>query len=366
MSTWLKKLSICSPKIDRRMNSQQDLSGTDAILELVHELNHTMDDAIGEIKEINARTKLLALNARIEAARAGTSGAAFGVVATEIQNLSASTSGAADLMASKTRDTITDLVTLIRSSIRGTRLSDLALSNIDLIDRNLYERTCDVRWWATDASVVDALTTQSDQAFAFASQRMGVILDAYTVYYDLVLATRSGKVVANGRPEQFRSVGQDVSRSDWFTGAMATRSGTDFAFESAHFSPLVGNHAALVYSAAVRKGGRADGEAIGALGVIFNWEALAQTIVNNVPIPDADRARTRCMIVDDQGQVIADSMGKQLADTVSPTLLAPLAQNKKGHTRLVINGEDSCLAFAKSAGFETYATGWNSLIIQPF
>ena len=30
------------------------------------------------------------------------------------------------------------------------------LTNIDLIDRNLYERSCDVRWWATDSSVVDA------------------------------------------------------------------------------------------------------------------------------------------------------------------------------------------------------------------
>lgn len=351
------------------MNSQQDFSGTDAIIELVHELNQTMDDAIGEIKEINARTKLLALNARIEAARAGTSGAAFGVVATEIQNLSASTSGAADLMASKTRDTIntiTDLLAVIRSSIRGTRLSDLAFSNIDLIDRNLYERTCDVRWWATDASIVDALTERTDQAFTFASQRMGVILDAYTVYYDLVLATRTGQIVANGRPNSFRSVGQDVSRREWFTGAMATRSGDEFAFESAHLSPVVDNRSVLVYSAAVRKGGRSDGETMGVLGVVFNWEALAQTIVTHVPIPESDRTKTRCLIVDDHGQVLADSMGKQLAENVSPALLKPLAQSNKGHSRLVINGEDCCLAYAKSAGFETYATGWNSLIIQPF
>ena len=32
---------------------------------------------------------------------------------------------------------------------------DLSLNAIELIDRNLYERTCDVRWWATNSAVVD-------------------------------------------------------------------------------------------------------------------------------------------------------------------------------------------------------------------
>ena len=33
---------------------------------------------------------------------------------------------------------------------------DLAVSDMD---RNLYERSCDVRWWATDAAVVDAIAS---------------------------------------------------------------------------------------------------------------------------------------------------------------------------------------------------------------
>jgi hypothetical protein len=40
---------------------------------------------------------------------------------------------------------------------KGKRLKDLALNMIDIIDRNLYERSCDVRWWATDGAVVEAL-----------------------------------------------------------------------------------------------------------------------------------------------------------------------------------------------------------------
>jgi hypothetical protein len=34
-------------------------------------------------------------------------------------------------------------------------MGDLSLNAIELIDRNLYERTCEVRWWVTDSAVVE-------------------------------------------------------------------------------------------------------------------------------------------------------------------------------------------------------------------
>ena len=40
---------------------------------------------------------------------------------------------------------------------------------IDLIDRNLYERTCDVRWWATDSAMVAAAAEKGYATGAFAS-----------------------------------------------------------------------------------------------------------------------------------------------------------------------------------------------------
>ncbi|MDH8639244.1 chemotaxis protein, partial [Klebsiella pneumoniae] len=71
---------------------------------------------------------------------------------------------------------------------------------IEIIDRNLYERTCDVRWWATDSAVVDCAANVTPQSAAYASKRLGVILNAYTVYLDLWLCDLHGKVLANGRP----------------------------------------------------------------------------------------------------------------------------------------------------------------------
>ena len=344
---------------------EAEKGSTAQITRFVADLSDTMTAAIGEISDINADTQLLALNARIEAARAGSAGAAFGVVASEMQALGAKTSAIATDLASTTSRSIDDLLELIGSSIRGNRLSDLALTNVDLIDRNLYERTCDVRWWATDSSLVDALVDRTPEALAHASKRMGVILSAYTVYFDLVLCDAAGNVVANGRPDLYGSVGHSVAQSDWFRQARDSRSGDEYGFSTAHRSDLVGGESVLVYSCGVRRDGESDGELIGVLGILFNWEGLAQTIVQNVPLADSERQATRCVVCDDDGRVLADSHGKQLVDRLKLPDQAAVFAEAKNYTVAVVEGRRCCVAHARAPGFETYSTGWHSVILQP-
>jgi Methyl-accepting chemotaxis protein (MCP) signalling domain/Cache domain len=343
----------------RQADSVQDIA------RYVTDLSRMLTDAIKEISDINSNTRLLALNARIEAARAGEAGAAFSVVAGEVQSLSEKTSGVANELATKTKKSIAELSDIIGISVRGTRLSDIALTNIDLIDRNLYERSCDVRWWATDSSVVEALSQATAEARKFASHRLGVILNSYTVYVDLVLADSDGKIVANGRPDQFNSIGQSVANQEWFTSALKTKSGEEFGFQTAHRCELIGRQPALVYSCGVRQEGLASGRLIGVLGIIFNWEALAQTIMKAVPLAAAEKANTRAAIIDGTGRVLADSFEKHLVDTLDKAAIPDVFARKKGFFVTQYQGRNCCIGFAKAPGFETYTTGWYSLIIQP-
>ena len=343
----------------RRADSVHDIS------RCVTDLSSMLTNAIDEIGDINANTRLLALNARIEAARAGEAGAAFSVVAGEVQSLSEKTSSVANELATQTKQSISELSRIIGTSVRGTRLSDVALTNIDLIDRNLYERSCDVRWWATDSSVVDALTKKTAEARQFACDRLGVILNSYTVYVDLVLADMEGKIVANGRPAQFKSIGRNVANQQWFSSARQTRSGEEFGFQTAHHSDLIDRQPALVYSCGVRKDGSANGPLIGVLGIIFNWEGLAQTIMKAVPLGAAEKAISRCCILDRGGRVLADSNDKHLVDTLDVGTLPDVFTGKKGFFETAYQGRQCCIGHAKAPGFETYTTGWYSLIIQP-
>jgi methyl-accepting chemotaxis protein-like sensor/cache domain-containing protein len=348
--------------------TSSDKRQADSVHDIAHfvsDLSSTLTSAIKEINDINANTRLLALNARIEAARAGAAGAAFSVVAGEVQTLSEKTSGVANDMATKTQRSIAELTHIIGTSVRGTRLSDIALTNIDLIDRNLYERSCDVRWWATDSSVVDALTARTDEAYKFACKRLGVILNSYTVYLDLVLADCEGKIVANGRPDQYTSIGRKVDDQEWYRSAQRTRSGEEFGFQTAHRSPLVDGQPVLVYSCGVRSGGQANGELIGVLGIVFNWEALAQTIMKSLPLSPAERDKARAVIVDTKGNLLADSREKHLMESLDVKDFEQVFANKKGFFVSQYQGQECCVGHAKSPGFETYATGWYSLVIQP-
>ena len=90
--------------------------------------------------------------------------------------------------------------------MEGVRLIDLAQSLVQLIVRNLYERTADVRWWATDTAFWQALAEPDADRLAFAADRLGTINRFYSVYCDLVLTDARGRVVANADSRQARQL----------------------------------------------------------------------------------------------------------------------------------------------------------------
>ncbi len=324
--------------------------------------------SIAEIEEINLRARVLSINAQIEAARAGEAGRSFAIVGQEMVTFSNRIQAASKSLATESETLVRELAEISRhlaTNVRGTRLADLALTNIDLIDRNLYERSCDCRWWATDAAMVQTLENPHDAAaITHASSRLGVILKAYTVYFDIVLADMAGTIIANGRPQDYASVGQAQADSEWFRSALSARSGDEFGFQGVHASPLVNGQRVLVYSCRVGRGGSATAEPVGVLGVVFNWDSLAQRIMHETPIEPDKKALTRVCIVDDAGNVLADSENKILQERLHLPEQGALFAEAKTCAARMIGGSNCLVAHARSPGFETYRTGWHSLIIE--
>lgn len=347
---------------DNKANGELQ-SNTDRVLGIIEQLSVTMKSAVSEICTINSNTKLLALNARIEAARAGERGAAFGVVAQEMQSLSNKTASVADCLATDTLSSVNELITVIGGNVRGSRLVDIALNSIDLVDRNLYERTCDVRWWATDAAIVQALASLDPTALDYASKRMSVILGAYTVYFDLVICDLDGNIVANGRPDLYRSVGQNVRDTVWYQRALGSHSGDEFAFQSSHDSHLVNNQQSLIYSCGVREDGASRGRMLGVLGVVFNWKSFSQAILRNLPLDAAEAERTTAMFVQADGTPVA-MCGSPIFETRFPVERFDSLFRKNDYAFETIEGRPYCLAHAVAPGFETYCTGWHALLLQ--
>jgi methyl-accepting chemotaxis protein-like sensor len=329
-----------------------------AIATLTAEVDRVAGEKTRRIQQITGQMKILALNALIEATRAGEHGRGFSVVAEEVRAIGSEVDKVAKELEAHLSGRITELQTSVEQmaeQAQGERLVDLALNAIELIDRNLYERTCDVRWWATDSAVVNCAAAPDVAAVSHVSERMAVILGAYTVYLDLWLCDLDGNVLANGRADRFGVIGQNVAQTKWFRAARALRSGDDYAVGDVECQPSLGNAQVVTYCASVREGGKANGKPTGVLAIHFDWEPQARAIVQGVRVGAADKARV--LLVDSNFRVIAASDGQGL---LTERISLQLEGRRSGFYQDRTGG---MVAFHATPGYETYkGLGWFGVI----
>jgi hypothetical protein len=320
------------------------------IARLTAEVNQIACEKTKSIQHITNQMKMLALNALIESSRAGAQGAGFAVVAQEVRSVGQQVEAIArelETQLTKRTGNLMSSIERMTERSRGERMVDLSLNAIELIDRNLYERTCDVRWWATDSAVVGCAAAPDPASVSHASERLAVILGAYTVYLDLWLCDLDGRIVASGRSDRFDVIGQNVAATKWFREARDLRSGDDYVAGDVECQPLLGN---------VRAGGNANGKPIGVLAIHFDWESQARAIVQGVRVGAADKARV--LLVDSNFRVIAASDGQGL---LSERVPLALEGRRSGfyHDR-----SGALVAFHATPGYETYkGLGWFGVIL---
>ena len=332
------------------------------ILELSERLSEVAGAKIGQIASVNRSAKMLAINAMIVAARAGQEGKGFAIVAEEFKTISTQIDAVTSALESQVSADLAELAAIggsIIGHLRGQRLADLALNAIEIIDRNLYERTCDVRWWATDSAVVSCAAEPTEESARHASQRLRVILDAYTVYLDLWICDARGKVLANGRPDRYPSAkGSHVADASWFEKAMRTKSGEDFTASDISRIRLLDNAPVATYATAIREGGQTNGRPIGVLGIHFDWRPQAQAVVDGVRLTEEERTRSRVLILDQNRRVLAASDGVGVLEEV---FKLDTTQGDMGSYA----GDETTVGYALTPGYETYkGMGWYGCIAQ--
>ncbi|OZI66250.1 methyl-accepting chemotaxis protein [Bordetella genomosp. 11] len=312
---------------------------------------------IRDIKEITLETRLLGLNAAIEASHVGEAGRGFAIVAGRVREVSERVEALANSLQTELQEVAQSVTHQLRRS-RGQRLADLALNAIETIDRNLYERTCDVRWWATDSAVTTALSEPGIDTAQHAGERLGIILDTYTVYLDIWIVDATGRVLCNGRPQAYPEAAQrDVSSTTWFRQAMAFAGPEEYASCDIECVQALGNAQAAIYAAGVYRPGERG--PIGVMAVFFDWRKQAAGVLANVRLAPEPGRSVRCMIVDARQRIIASTDGKGLLSDRFEL------RARDGETSGYYADGDTLCGYALTPGYETYpGMGWHGVVVD--
>ena len=243
-----------------------------------------------KVQDDKESIQLISLNGIVFASKLGKRGGALGPIFNQITK-------SGDYVTSRMEDLLKEMANgELRLNLKA--LENFSKQAIDLIDRNLFERSADIRWWATDEYFWKALLNPSDENFIKAGNRLKVINGSYTMYRNLVLSDANGDIRACSRTELKNELSKiNVSDQIWFQMGMRTTFSSEYAVQDVAFSNLEKNkERSLIYSGGVRENGEREGDAIGVLGILFDWDTEAKKILQT------------CLPKDRQGLIIEGSV----------------------------------------------------------
>ncbi|MBP1934479.1 methyl-accepting chemotaxis protein [Ammoniphilus resinae] len=329
------------------LEKEQTLNASLLMNEL-KQANKKMREVVKSIDFISSQANLLALNSAIEAARAGEAGRGFSVVANEIKRFSE--------QSKQANETSYELIQNIQekaNEIIAVRTADLAFDTIDKIDRNLFERNCDVQAWATFNEIRDCLRQESETNRVNATKFMKQIVDIYEVYFDMFVANNDGIVLAAGIDQEL--VGSDVSKKEWFKKTMDIK---DVYVTDMYYSDSMKGHT-VAYSCPVRD---EKGVLLGVFTTRFNWNFIYD-IIDAVKLNEG----SELFVINNKGIVIGSRDRKGvLHNNLSSTRAVRKLMNGETYGYTVENqyGKEKIVAFCRTKGYNAYKGKEWSVIVS--
>ena len=231
---------------------------------------------------------------------------------------------------------------------------------IDVMDRNLYERANDCRWWALNATFrrVLAHAPVSPEDAVRCGEILRYINGLYTVYSNLILFNAQGQVIAVSNPDSDGLRGTRLSE-EWVGRCLAIGSSQGYVFSQFVPSPLYDNQPTYIYSAAVRA---PDGsKVVGGIGIVFDGQPQFSAMLHDALPRDAagDPADGAfALFVHRDGKVLASTDARYPANSTFPLgeMQRKLGRGGRNSDIVALDGSYYALGTAQSAGYREYKT----------
>jgi chemotaxis signal transduction protein len=240
--------------------------------------------------------------------------------------------------------------TVISAILKDAQL--LASLAVDVLDRNLYERANDCRWWALNATLTNYLadpTVGAEQVTAILRHINGL----YTVYHGIVLFDGAGRIVAASQAAHDRWIGKSLSE-EWVGRTLALRDSQHFAVSNFGPSALYGGRHTLIYGAALRNDA---GRTLGGIGIVFDSTPQLRAMLSDaLPRTESGAVASGCigLFVDDDMRVIAATAKFEPGETVE--LPRELLQSAERSVAQVVTRDGMCYAIGarRTTGYREY------------
>ena len=317
-----------------------------------------------EIQRNKGDIQLISINGIILATDLGKAGTSFIPIFDQITTTGNSTTGKMEELLSEMSSD------MLEQNLKA--LENFSKQAIDLIDRNLFERAADVRWWSTDHAFWEALQEGTDEKFEQAAKRLGIINASYTMYRDLVIADSNGRIVANSKSENRDKLKRmNVSEQSWFRQGMQISRSVQFGVQDVCDSDLENEETSLIYCGGILEDGQREGKVLGVLGIFFDWENLV------FPFLEGCLPRIKGEVVDggaafyvnDEHKVIAttDSENFKIGQVVNlPAENLHLEAGESASGIFSANDKKYIIGSSRTQGYREYkGLGWTAHVVRP-
>lgn len=319
-----------------------------------------------KVQDDKQSIKLISLNGIVFASKLGKRGVALGPVFEQITETG-------DFATSKMEELLREMAYgELRLNLQT--LETFSKQAIDLIDRNLFERSAAIRWWATDKFFWKALSDPSEENLQAAGRRLRDINSSYSMYRNLVLSSRMGRILAASNPELVPDI-RDARVADhlWFTQAMRSKSSGEYTVQDVGATDLErGSRSSLIFSGAIRENGARSGEVIGVLGSLFDWVTESGKILKTCLPKDRHGKRIQGCIAfyaSRNDEVIETSDAQIIPLGSIPELPAghrDLAPGQSASGVLRLGDNIYIMGSSRSKGYREYqGLGWSAHILRP-
>ena len=247
----------------------------------------------------------------------------------------------------------------LQATVLSSLLADsqfFAALAIDIMDRNLYERANDCRWWALDSTIRRLMADKDDKGRQQGLEKViGYINSLYTVYDNILLFDTQGIVTAVSNPN-YADLASKALSDPWVTECLALGDSQSYTVSGFFSTPLYASRPTYVYLAALRAPD--SSVVIGGIAIVFDSEPqFAAMLYDSLPRQASGEpvAGSFAVFVDGEGKIIASTNPAYRAGQtlkLQSDLLKPPAN---GGSRLIaLDGHVMAVGARTSAGYREY------------